>query len=147
MTPITPVLWLLLALFALRVLAQLVQRLSPVAWLPPFEIWHGAVLAYWQLLAVQVALLVWLARIALRHTRGTVKPRAAVGRAMLVLGSCYAAAVVVRFAVGRFGLSDSEWFERPIPTFFHAVLAGWVLCVGEFHRRGTRSKTPITMRS
>ena len=139
MTPIAPVLWGLLSLFALRVLAQLVQWLSPVAWLPPFESWHGAVLAYWQLLAVQVALLAWLTAIALRHTRGTVEARADIGKTLLVLGSCYAGVVLVRFAVGAFGLSQADWFDRPIPTFFHGVLAGWVLCVGGFHWRATRS--------
>jgi hypothetical protein len=97
------------------------------------------VLAYWQLLAVQIALLAWLTRIALRHTRGTVEPRQDVGNTLLVLGSLYAGIVIVRFAVGAFELSEADWFDRPIPTFFHAVLAAWVLCVGGFHWRGCRS--------
>lgn len=139
LTPIAPALWILLALFAARVLAQLVQWIAPVAWLPPFKSWHGGVLAYWQLLAVQIALLVWMTRIARRHTRGSVTPRRKIGDTLLLLGSCYAAAVLVRVAVGVFALSSAEWFDRPLPTFFHGVLASWVLCTGAYHHRVARA--------
>lgn len=147
MTPIAPALQVLLGLFALRVFAQLLQWGSPVAWLPPFEVFHGAVLAYWQLLAVQLALLVWLCRIARRHTRGDVEPRSGVGRTLLILGSLYAALVLGRFAVGVLELSESDWFQRSIPTFFHGVLATWVACVGAFHARASAANEERRRRS
>lgn len=142
MTPIAPLLWVLLLLFLFRVVAQLVQWIHPLSWLPPFEVWHGAVLGYWQLLVVQVALLIWLFRIALRHTRGEWVAHRRVGQALAVLGGMYASAVLLRFAIGFFDLASSEWFDRPLPTFFHGVLAVWVLAVGLFHWQET-SRQPL----
>ncbi|MCP9452626.1 MAG: hypothetical protein NNA23_08070 [Nitrospira sp.] len=48
------VLSLLLSVFCLRVAAQMLQPMSPVAWLPPFEAWVGGGLPYWRLVLCQV---------------------------------------------------------------------------------------------
>ena len=51
----------LAGLFVLRVLAQLIQAIHPLAFLPPFQAWHGAVLPYPLLVASQIAVIFVLA--------------------------------------------------------------------------------------
>jgi hypothetical protein len=50
-------LWSLFALFLFRVLAQLIQYVTPVSFLPPFERWQGSGLSYPVLLGSQIAIL------------------------------------------------------------------------------------------
>jgi len=50
-------LWLFLALFAVRVVAQPLSLVVHSAFLPPFESWHSGALPYGLLIASQVAIL------------------------------------------------------------------------------------------
>ena len=58
-------LWILLALFCFRVVAQLAVAVAPLPFLPSFEAWHSGALPYPVLVACQlliVALYAWMAR-------------------------------------------------------------------------------------
>ena len=126
-------LWLLLLLFAFRVVAQPLALVVHNAGLPPFESWHSAALPYGVLLGSQVAILVALGWTAWRFTIGEVKARRSVGAVALALGGLYFGVMVVRLVLGFTALSHRRWFASPIPTAFHLVLAAFVLLYGHFH--------------
>jgi hypothetical protein len=126
-------LWLLLLLFAFRVVAQPLALVVDSEVLPPFESWHSAALPYGVLLASQAAILVALGWTAWRFTTGDVKPRRSVGKVALAFGGLYFGLMVVRLVLGLTALNDRRWFASPLPTVFHLVLAAFVLLYGSFH--------------
>ena len=126
-------LWLLVLLFAFRVIAQPLALVVHHTLLPPFESWHSAALPYRVLLASQVAILAALGWTAWRFTVGEPTPRRALGPAALTLGGLYFTVMLVRLVLGLTMLSAHRWFASPIPTVFHLVLAAFVLVYGHFH--------------
>jgi sterol desaturase/sphingolipid hydroxylase (fatty acid hydroxylase superfamily) len=119
---------LLMAIFALRVLAQLVVSFVEIPLLPAFESWHSDTFDYPVLLSSQAVILVCMA-LAIRHIgEGKGYPRA--GRLLCRLGAIYAAVMITRTLIGAGGLMDHAWFHAPIPTAFHFVLAGFVWILG-----------------
>jgi hypothetical protein len=132
-------LWLLLGLFALRVLAQPLQGWLDSAWLPAFDTWHSGALPYWLLVICQLGILVVQARIAAAVGAGRVIPSPRAARLWLGAGALYFAAMSLRLALGATVLADQRWFGAWLPTLFHLVLASFVLLVGAFHWRAGRS--------
>ncbi len=126
-------LWLLLALFAFRVVAQPLSLVVHLTILPPFESWHSAALPYPLLLAFQVLLLAAMGWTAYRFSKGVVRPRRSVGTVALTLGGLYFLSMVARLLLGLTMLSHERWFASPLPTVFHLVLAAWVLLFAHFH--------------
>jgi uncharacterized protein len=136
-------LFVLWSAFAFRVLAQLLQYLSPVPFLPPFAHWQSGVLPYPALLACQVVLLGLLFRVAARIARGHVVPLKEMGRRMLILGTVYASAMVIRYVLHMLRLPDDRWLGGCIPIFFHLVLASFLMVAGRYHyRRGASGPAP-----
>jgi hypothetical protein len=132
-----PWLWLFLALFLIRVIAQPIALLTSAPFLPPFESWHSGVLPYPALLTTQLLIIAWFARTAWRFSRGDVIPSHRLGVWMLVFGGLYFATMLVRLVLGLTVLSTSRWFSSFLPTMFHLVLASYLLLYGHFHfRRG-----------
>jgi hypothetical protein len=125
------VLWLLCALFAVRVVAQPLSRI--VSFLPPFESWHSAAIPYQVLLASQVAILVALASATWGISAGTTGPKRSRGVVALMLGTVYFLSMAVRLVLGFTIFSDVRWFASPLPTIFHLVLASWLLLYGSYH--------------
>jgi uncharacterized protein len=128
-------LWLLLALFIVRVLAQAMALLTSAPFLPPFESWHSGVLPYPALVAAQLLIIAWFARTAWRFNRGEVTPRYRLGVWMLAFGAVYFATMLVRLVLGVTVLSSNRWFSSVLPTMFHLVLAAYLLVYGHFHFR------------
>ena len=135
-------LWLLLAVFGFRVVAQPAARLVP-GLLPPFQSWHSSALPYSLLLTSQVVIVLVMGWIANSYTVGAVSSRPRLGSLLLGLGSLYFVAMVVRLALGLTVLRDIRWFASPLPTVFHLVLATFVLLVGQFHYRGGAGRSAI----
>ena len=129
--------WLgaLTALFAVRVIAQPLARVLDVPWLPRFERWHSGALPYGALLAAQILILVAQVRTTLAFSRGAVSPNPRLGRGLLVAGVLYLASMVARLILGLTVLRGHRWFDVPLPTLFHFVLAAFVILVGLFHAR------------
>lgn len=127
-------LWILLSAFVLRVVGQLLVVLGWAPFLPPMEQWYSGLLPYGPLLASQIVIIALYARASLDITRGSgfwARPRAALGRGLLIFGGIYLGAMVVRYALG---------IGPVIPILFHWVLATFLLVLGSHHRRGaTRS--------
>ena len=128
-------LWLLLAFFIIRVIAQPLALLTSAPFLPPFEVWHSGLLPYPALVAAQLLIIAWLARTAWRMSKGSVSPSYRVGVTMLILGGIYFGVMLLRLLLGLTILSSSRWFSSVLPTVFHLVLASYLLVYGHFHFR------------
>ena len=128
-------LWLLLALFVIRVIAQPLVLLTSAPFLPPFEAWHSGALPYPALVTAQLLIIALLARTAWRMSRRSVSPSYRVGVTMLTLGGVYLGVMLLRLVLGLTILSSSRWFSSVLPTVFHLVLASYLLVYGHFHSR------------
>jgi hypothetical protein len=128
-------LWLLLALFIARVVAQPIALLTSAPFLPPFESWHSGVLPYPALVAAQLLIIAWFAWTAWRFSNGNVTPSRRLGISMLAFGGIYFATMLVRLVLGLTILSTNRWFSSILPTMFHLVLASYLLVYGHFHFR------------
>jgi hypothetical protein len=133
--PHAPVLWLLLFLFALRVVAQPLSFVMNAPWLPPFEAWQSGAVPYPFLLASQMAILAVFVPGTRDLAGGVARLTRRTGILLLALGSTYFMGMVVRLTLGLTTMRGHSWFDRPIPTFFHLVLAVSVLVYGHFQYR------------
>ena len=128
---------LLALLFLARVAGHALARLAEPAVLPPDALWHAGTVAYPALAGVQIAILAAMAISIRRLDRIRVPPRLAAS--LLAVGALYLAAMSLRFAIGAAGLAPGGWFDKPISTPFHLVLAGWLL-IFAFHLLGESSR-------
>jgi hypothetical protein len=133
-------LWLLLFLFCLRVLGQVLVAFWQVPFLPPMAEWYSGLLAYPWLLSSQLLIIVLYGMVCVDFTRGTgyfVEPSARFGRTLLIFGSVYLGAMVLRYIIRMAFSPDQRWFGGTIPIFFHWLLASFILLVGRYHRRAS----------
>lgn len=130
----------LLALFAGRVAAQLIQRYWPTDALPDFAAWHSGLLPYEFLLISQLLIVAAFAVITVRVASGRVQPRSTVATVLLSMGAIYFA--VMSFRLGG-ALTNSVKLgplsANPLPAAFHLVLSAWLLVLGLYHERGSRA--------
>ena len=123
------ILWILLALFALRVLGQLLVVAGVAPFLPPMDDWQSGLLPYPLLLVSQILILCLLATVCAQFSRGSgyfVRHHSSLATPLWIAGWIYAGGMVVRYALLR---RDS------IPVVFHIVLATFLLVVAHHHRR------------
>jgi len=120
------------ALFGFRVVAQAVQRVHELPYLPPFDAWHGGVLPYPLLLASQIVIFALLIFVLRRLRTTGIAPARWRYRACFALGGAYFAFMFVRLAAGLTVFADHPWFSKTIPAFFHLVLAGFLLLLGHY---------------
>ena len=132
-------LWLLLGAFVLRVLAQILQWQIGLAFLPPFDAWQSGALPYPVLLAAQWLIVLLLARTAWRYSRGAVSASPRAARLWLIPGSIYLLAMLTRLILGLTLLDGHAWFDRPLPSTFHLVLASFMLADGGYHLANRRA--------
>jgi lysylphosphatidylglycerol synthetase-like protein (DUF2156 family) len=124
-----PLLWILLSLFALRVLGQLLVVAGAAPFLPPMEDWQSGLLPYPLLLASQILILALLGAVCVQFTRGAgyfVERHAWLGTPLWIAGWAYAIAMGVRYALLR---------RDAIPVVFHIVLASFLIFIAHHHRR------------
>lgn len=126
--------WMLLmaGLFGLRVLAQLIQAIYPLPFIPPFQAWHGAVMPYPVLVVSQFLIILVMAVVLLRVKAGAVVPRRWKYRVCFSLGGLYFSFMAFRLIAGLTFLSDHPWFSKSLPAFFHVVLAAFILLLGHY---------------
>jgi hypothetical protein len=121
-------LWILLALFALRVLGQLLVVAGIASFLPPMDEWQSGLLPYPLLLASQIVILLVLSTVCVQFSRGKgyfVRPQPWLATPLWILGWIYAVGMIVRYALLR---------RDAIPVVFHIVLASFLLVVASHHR-------------
>ncbi len=127
--------WLLTALFFLRVAGQAVQRVLDLHWLPRFDEFQGSSLSYGVLLASQLLILLLMVWTSLQATRGLLRRRRRLGAALRTAGWTYFAGSLLRLVAGMVWPEVHPWFRAWIPGFFHLVLAAFVLQVACYHLR------------
>jgi membrane-bound metal-dependent hydrolase YbcI (DUF457 family) len=126
---VASVLWLLLGLFALRVLGQLLVAAGVAPFLPPMDEWQSGLLPYPLLVVSQVLILLLFGIVSVQFTHGRgyfVRYHTWLATPLWITGWIYACAMVVRYALLR---------RDAIPVVFHLVLAGFLLAVAHHHRR------------
>jgi hypothetical protein len=123
---------LLALLFGARVAGQALGRLFDLPMLPPDALWYSGAISYPVLAAMQVTILVTMTVQIGRLDRIRRHPRLAM--LLLAIGTLYLGATIGRFVVGAAGIAGG-WFDMPISTPFHLVLAGWLL-IFAFHLAG-----------
>ena len=128
-----PWLWLLLALFCFRVLAQWLQSTFSFVFLPPFAAWHSGALPYGVLLLSQLLIIVVMSLVCFKFTQGRVIASRNTGIMLLVFGAIYFLVMLGRLILGLFVLPEHSWFGQILPAVFHLVLAFFVVLVGRFH--------------
>jgi len=128
-----PLLWLLLGLFTFRVTAQLLLTIGDIPYLPPFEQWHSDAIPYELLLTSQLLILWVMVKQALLFFRGKVNSNRTIGKILFILGVIYFLSMLLRLVLGLTIFTDSRWFTNYIPTFFHLVLASFVLVISFYH--------------
>lgn len=126
---------LLLSLFCFRVLAQWVQAYTELAFLPPFQAWQSGAISYKFLLPTQILIIIFYGWIVWCFATKRVSPNRRQGRIFFLAGLIYVLAMVLRLTIGLAGLSQHIWFQSYLPTFFHLVLAIFLIVVGHFHLR------------
>jgi hypothetical protein len=127
------VLLVLLLIFCARVLAQLIQALFPVGFLPPFEAWQSGAVPYPVLILFQILIIIVCIRVVWGVLSGTTVHSAKKGRLLRVLGWVYLIVMSVRLVVGLTLAPEHFWFGAKLPTVFHLVLASFLLVCGSFH--------------
>ncbi len=123
----------LMGLFTFRVIAQLIQFVDPVSFLPPYTTWHSGALPYGVLLMTQGVILALCLRIVWSVFKGTVVASRQKGTILLGIGVIYLISMGVRLMIGLTIASDHFWFGAMLPTFFHIVLASFLIVYGRFH--------------
>ncbi len=134
----TWLLWLLLALFVLRVVGQLVVQVWHPGWLPPSKAWYSGVVPYGRLLITQfVVIAVYgLACWQVSWQRGWFhSPKRWLGKVLVVWGTLYFLVMITRYIVRMSLYAPERWTGGAIPIFFHCVLATFVLVLGAHHLR------------
>jgi hypothetical protein len=117
----------LTALFATRVVGQLIVAAARPAWLPLMDEWNFV--PYRFLLPAQVVLLTLMVRLA------TLEPGQAptLGRVLVALAGLYWAAMGARYAIRMARRPAARWLGGTIPIVFHCVLAAFVFVLGVAH--------------
>jgi hypothetical protein len=132
-------LWILSALFLLRVVGQVLVQFAGVTFLPPAPEWYSGLLPYPLLLPVQIAILLWMAWINAGVTRRRgffTAPHPGLGRFLLVASGLYVTVMVVRYFVsGHLHPERRFWPPGSIPILFHFVLAAYLYVVSRLARQ------------
>jgi hypothetical protein len=82
------------------------------------------------LLSFQILIVLVVAIVIARISVGKLKPNIRRGRLLLALGGIYFFVMLLRLVFGLTIFSSVPWFAKPIPAFFHLVLASIVLLIG-----------------
>ncbi|MEH6345404.1 MAG: hypothetical protein V7785_09985 [Bermanella sp.] len=135
--------WFLTALFAFRVSAQLLILNFPDLPLPAFERWHSEVLSYPILVVFQLAILLVLGFLSHRMIGNRVSRNKKIGKRLLIIGIVYFIIMLLRLSLSLSiiylpGVSDLAWFQRPLPSFFHLVLASFILILARCYLTGEK---------
>ena len=131
---LAPVLWLLTALFAVRIAGQVLVALRAPRWLPPMEDWN--LVPYRVLLPIQLAILgvmIWIDASFSAESGPPTERSEAIGWFLVVFSVVYAGSMVVRYAVRMRRRPEARWFGGTIPMVFHLVLATYLFALGSFH--------------
>jgi hypothetical protein len=132
------ILSLLLATFVVRVLAQLVQFYSDVAWLPPFGAWAAGGLPYPILVGLQVIIIAIAVDAIGKLARDALPAQRKWAFFLVGTGAVYFIVMALRLVAGLTILAEVPWFAASLPAIFHLVLASFLLTIGHYHWAGSK---------
>ena len=72
--------------------------------------------------------------------KGRILARRKLGVWLLALGGIYFSVMLFRLISGFTFAANHHWLGAHIPSFFHIVLASFVLLVGHFHYKNGKKK-------
>lgn len=136
----------LLALFALRVVGQVLVAFFHVQWLPPMAQWQSGILPYPVLLSCQIAIMLLLGTIVTDLASGEgyfSHPNKIAGKWLLGAGTIYFVGMILRYIIRMMLIPEARWFGGTIPIFFHCILASCLLALGWYHSR-TATDEPLS---
>jgi hypothetical protein len=122
---------------------QLVVVLYAPPFLPPMQEWYSGLMPYRYLLPSQVLIVVVFTKIALDIARGTgfwAQPKQPLGLWLRNFGIVYFLSMVVRYVLRMSWYPEERWFGGTIPIVFHWVLATYVIVLGSYHLRDSKSR-------
>ena len=136
---------LLTALFFLRVVGQALVAHASVGWLPAMEHWASGPIPYPALLATQIMMLIFMAKVSKDIWLGTglfAAPRPSCARFLIGFSALYAGAMALRYVLTMIYRPEMRWFGDAIPIVFHFVLAAFIYTWGRLHSRRARFARP-----
>lgn len=133
-------LWILTAVFVFRVLGQLFALQFNIPFLAPFDQWYSGAVPYPLLLGIQVLIVAIMLHLSFRIGKGVLFADRTLGLFLQVAGWVYFIVMFIRWVIGMTDLLDITWFERPIPAFFHMVLAVFILLLAHYHKSASIRK-------
>lgn len=119
-------------LFVFRVFAQLIQAELDLPFLPEFQSWDSGVLPYAVLVIAQGMIIGTMIAVAWRVWTNRLSSTPWRQRLCLSFGMIYFSVMFIRLVVGLTVLDRVAWFSKPLPTFFHLVLASFILVLGHY---------------
>ena len=125
-------------LFALRVLGQALVAFFSVRWLPSMAWWYSGLVPYPILLAIQLVMLILMAKITMDILRGAgifARQRPNWSRFLVSFSAIYAGGMALRYILTMLFRPELRWFGHTIPIFFHFVLAGFIFILGLYHAK------------
>jgi len=125
-------------LFALRVLGQALVAFFSVRWLPSMAWWYSGLVPYPILLAIQLVMLILMAKITMDILRGAgifARQRPNWSRFLVGFSALYAGTMALRYILTMLFRPELRWFGHTIPIFFHFVLAGFIFILGLYHAK------------
>ena len=135
-------LWVLLALFVCRVAGQLIVVVYAPSFLPPMKEWYSGLMPYPYLLPTQILIIVLFSRVAVDMTRGAgfwAQRKPMLGIWLRNFGIVYFLSMVVRYALRMSWYPEERWFGGTIPIIFHWVLASYIIVLGCYHLRASKT--------
>jgi len=82
---------------------------------------------------IQAIILVSMVCTNYRYSSGKLSANTYFGKGLAVFGMVYLFLMLFRLGLGMSVYSEDRWFSNYIATFFHIVLASWVLVVSYIH--------------
>jgi len=125
-------------LFALRVLGQALVAFFSVPWLPSMAWWYSGLVPYPILLAIQLVMLILMAKITMDILRGAgifARQRPNWSRFLVGFSALDAGTMALRYILTMLFRPELRWFGHTIPIFFHFVLAGFIFILGLYHAK------------
>jgi len=131
-----PLLALITALFAGRVLGQALVAFVGVTWLPPMQMWFSGVIPYPALFIIQLLLLWLMIKITRDIWRGTgvfAVMRPHWSKFLKKFSAVYVSLMAFRYVLTMILYPEMRWTGNIIPVIFHFVLAGFIFVLGHYH--------------
>lgn len=136
----------LLAIFCLRVVAQILVAFCGVTWLPSMEEWYSGVLSYPIILCSQFVIITVYSKVCFDFAQGKgffVNPNYRLGLGLVQFGWLYLGVMVIRYVIQMSLYPQERWMGGSLPTFLHWVLASFILVLGYYHLSSS-AKPPDT---